>query len=479
MAQFIYQKHCSEIIAAITQGTLTHGDKLDSVRTLAQKRKIGVSTAIHVYQALERQGWIIAVAKKGYFVHQPPKSQAQSYGSTFVSSRDLSQLPLATAVQYSLSMPDVLPLSCTAPSTVLDAESLLNKMHRKALRARPYRLQNHDPIETAKPLRKAIAKYLLSSGQQVHHDDILITNGRNDGLSIALRASKLLQSRVAIEAPCSMYFQSILQQYNIPTVAVPMQSDFAQELLLLEKAWQIEPFSAYLFNPNFNDPTGRVLTDDEKIRLIHWAQSRAVTLIEYDRGELYFASQRPASTASLLPDDNDCKIISISDFYDTVSDRFGLGYLICKNTYQACEASKQIASEEQLVSSQAMMLELFQSGLYTKHVNKLRLALAQQCKTMQNILKDVLKLELAQGQIYISRPAGGPCLWIGLPKEKPSQDLWQLLIKKQVAIAPGCLFLKNHYFDNYLRVTFGLVWDEKMEQGVIQLAQTIKSFVCD
>ena len=477
MTKFIYQKHCDEIIKAISDGTLQHGDKLDSVRMLAQKRDIGVSTAIHVYHQLELQGWVKAIAKKGYFVERPKDNHTQSYGSTFVSSRDLNQLPLTTAVQYSLSMPDVLPMSCTAPSTVIDSEALLNKMHRKALAVRPYRIQNHDPAQTAKPLRQQIAKYLLSAGQWVHHDDILITNGRNEGLAIAFLACRLLQNRVAIEVPCSFYFQSMLQQYDISTVAVPMQADFGRELSLLDQAWQQHPFAAYLFNPSFNDPTGRVLADKQKIGLIDWATRRSVVLIEYDRGDLYFGGKRPASTASLLPKDSLCKIISINDFYDTISDRFGLGYLICKNTYQACEISQQAAAEQPLVSSQAMLLELFQSGQYRKLVNKIRLKLAQQCQQMKNILNEVLKAELAQGQLYISQPAGGPCLWIGLPEGKSSQQLWQLLIEKQVAIAPGCLFMNNQDCDNYLRVTFGLPWDEKMENGVWQLAKTIKLFV--
>lgn len=477
MSRFIYQKHCEEIIRAITEGTLQHGDKLDSVRVLAHKRNIGVSTAVHVYHELERLGWIKAVSKKGYFVHRPKQDKQHSYGKTFVSSKDLSTLPLNTAVQYSLSTPGVLPLSCTAPSSVIDSELLLNKMHRKALKARPYRLQNHDPSETALPLRLAIAKDLLSSGQQISVEDILITNGRADGLAIALRACGLLQDKVAIEAPCSFYFHAILQKFGIATVAIPMQSDYEQELALLENAYRQEPFGAYLFNPNFNDPTGRVLSDENKIKLINWAELNNVTLIEYDRGALYFGSERPTSTATLADKNSQCKIISISDFYDTVSDRFGMGYLLCKNTYNDCEVNQQVASELPLVAQQAMLLEIFQSGQYRKHTNQLRRQLAKQCKAMNDILNETLTREIEQQRIYISQPEGGPCLWIGLPSNKSSQDLWHILIEQKVAIAPGCLFLNDKHFDNYLRVTFGLPWDQTMEQGVRLLAKAIKRFI--
>lgn len=64
MSNFIYKKISSEIIQAISVGILQQGEKLDSVRKLAKKREIGVSTASHVYAELEKSGWIYAVEKK-------------------------------------------------------------------------------------------------------------------------------------------------------------------------------------------------------------------------------------------------------------------------------------------------------------------------------------------------------------------------------------------------------------------------------
>jgi len=176
MAEFIYKNICSEICQAIDTGILLHGDKLESVRALAKKRKIGVSTATHIYRTLERQGRITAVPKKGYFVDNPTKSKAHSYGKSVVTSRELCELPLLNAVQYSFSSPNILPLSCTSPSSVFDSEALLNRAHRKALSARPYRIKNHDPIESSKALRIEIAKYFLQLGLAIQYQDILLIN---------------------------------------------------------------------------------------------------------------------------------------------------------------------------------------------------------------------------------------------------------------------------------------------------------------
>jgi DNA-binding transcriptional MocR family regulator len=477
MAEFIYQNICNEISKAIDDGILLDGDKLESVRQLAKNRKIGVSTAIHIYRTLERHGRIVAVAKKGYFVDNPNKRKAHSYGEVIVTAKELCQLPLLNAVQYSFSSPSILPLSCTSPSSVVDSEAILNSVHRKALTGRPYRIKNHNPIETSKALRIEIAKHLMLSGHRVKYQDILLVNGRNDGLLIALQACQLLKARVALEAPCSLYFQSIIEQLQIESVGIPMQADFTDELALLNKTFIEKPFAAYLINPNFNDPTGRALCETDKKLLINWAEKNAVILIEYDRGDLHFSGQRPAPLTTLLNSDSNCQVISITDFYDTVSDRLGMGYLICKNSYEQCLFSQQATSDYPLVSTQLMILALFQSGQYQRLLNKIRSQLSQQHLLMQRMLTEQLKDEIELGMLYISAPTGGPCLWLGLPQGKSSHTLWQKLIKQNIAIAPGGMFVKQALFERYFRVTFGLPWDQTMETGVKNLAKTIKLYL--
>lgn len=476
MSDFIYRKISDEIIQAINSGILHKGEKLDSVRKLAKKREIGVSTASHVYAELEKSGWIYAIEKKGYYVaniaSQHVTTDVQSYGDSFLSYKELAKLPLANALQYSFNDPNILPLSCTAPSTVIDAETILNQLHRKVIKRRPYRMLMQDPIEGIQPLREEIAKYYLSSGQIIPYKDILITNGRKDGLITAIQALKLQNSCIAIEAPSSFFFQSLIQQYNFKTTAIPMQADFANELTLLDKAFQAEKFSAYLFNPNFNDPTGRVLTTKEKKQLIAWAEKNEVALIEYDRSELHFSSQRPKSVSSLLTSNSTCKVISIVDFYDTVSAAISLGYIICKNTYEQSLFAKQINSEEPSISLQYMILEMLQSGRYQKFVDKVRRQLSIQCTQMLYALKAQVG-----DLVILNDPEGGPCLWIGLPDGYSSKDLWHYLIRYNLAIAPGCMFINAIEFDNYFRVTYGLPWDDKMKAGIVDLALHIKAFL--
>ncbi|WP_394203860.1 PLP-dependent aminotransferase family protein [Shewanella waksmanii] len=476
MATFKYQKIIDDVIAQIESGSLKH--RLPSVRKLAQQKQLGVSTIVQAYHELERLGWIVAKPKQGYFVKGNTRlsepTMAPNYGRQI--NRVVAGLSLDEAVQYSFNDPAILPLSCTAPSTALDCELLLNKLHKQAIKRRPYKLWMQDPIEGIAELRHAICMHLQSSGQHFTADNVLITNGRQEGLMVALHAALALKAPIAVESPMSFYFQATLKQFNADVIEVPMQHNFDDELALLTATYQREPFSTYLVNPNFADPTGRVLSEQQKLQLIDWAVAHEVTLIEYDRGELYFGHQRPKTLACLVPADSPCKLISIADFYDTVSPTISLGYLLCVNTVEACQFTKQVLAEEPSIALQFMLLQMLESGQYRKHLVQLRQQIrfnyAQTISRLQGALAGITGSDL-----YVSQPEGGPCLWFKLPDGRDSRQLWQYLIEHKLAIAPGRMFSLSANYDDYFRITYALPWDDNMQQGVAQFAQLLVTFL--
>ncbi|KPV94305.1 putative HTH-type transcriptional regulator YjiR [Pseudoalteromonas sp. P1-9] len=471
MAEFKYRQLFSYYQQLISNGELLPGDKLPSVRVLSKRHDVSISTATKVLSELEKVALIHAKPKSGYFVNGESKFKAHSYGCDVIYKRDLHALPLAQSVQYSFNDESILPLSCTGPSTVLDNETLLNKLHRKVLTQRPYRLKQ-DNFEAGLPkLRSTLAQHLSCNDFSYDSENILITHGRSDALSLAITSLGLLQKRVAIEAPCSFFINANMAQLQIDTVAIPMQANYADEIALLDKVYQAEPFSAYVFNPNFNDPTGRLLHDQDKKALVAWAQARDVVLIEYDRGELYFSGVRPKSIMHFLTPQDKTPAISIGDFSDTISFSFSLGYMVCHQCIELCLFTKHITVEKPDMASQMMLNEMISSLEYRKLLTRLRKAMWQQYTETLFILQPL------EGYVDIPTISGGPCLWLKLPHSKSSEALFKRLIKHNVAIAPGKMFLTNAEFDNYFRVTFALPWQPRMVQGLNILVQETLRFL--
>lgn len=473
MAEFKYQKIVDEIISAIESGIFSSKagcNKLDSVRCYAQDKGVGVSTVIQAYCELERLGWIYSKPKRGYFVVAKKGVKQPDYGQRI--NRVHAQQNLANAVQYSFNDPDILPLSCTAPSTVIDQELLLNRLHKQVLKHRPYKLMMQDPIEGIPALRHEICRHLLRAGQVFTQEQVLVTNGRQEGLLLALTAAKAIGKSVAVESPVSFYFQAILKQFNADVIEVPMQTDYADELALLSEAYQQQNFDTYLVNPNFADPTGRVISVEDKQSLIQWAGERDVTLIEYDRGELYFGRDRPVTLASLVPHTSPCRVISIGDFYDTISPAISLGYLLCIGTFTHCQYAKQTVAEEPSIALQHMVANLMSTGEYHRLTGKLRAQMKTNYFQTKNLMRAVL-----DPRVFMSEPAGGPCIWFRLPFGYSSKALWSRVIEEKLSIAPGEMFSFSSRHDRYFRITFALPWDEKMQLGVVRLAEIINEYL--
>ncbi|NRD75712.1 PLP-dependent aminotransferase family protein [Shewanella sp. VB17] len=475
MAEFKYLNIVDEMIRAIESGIFsdkTGRHKLTSLRCYAKNKGVGVSTVSQAYIELEKQGWIYSEPKKGYFVALKKESKQPDYGRKI--NRVHAQLDLANAVQYSFNDPDILALSCTAPSTVINQELLLNRLHKQVIRQRPYKLMMQTPIEGIVELRHEICRHLLRSGQVFSKDQVLVTNGRKEGLLLALAAAKTIGKTVAVESPVSFFFQTVLTQLNSDVIEVPMQENYTDELVLLTKAHKIQCFDTYLVNPNFADPTGRVLSVEDKQSLIEWANEHDVTLIEYDRGELSFGPSRPVTIASLVTQAQPCKVISIADFFDTISPAISLGYLLCINTFLSCQFAKQTMAEEPNIALQYMVTNVMSSGEYHTLVGKLRALMSVNYLKMKNLMKTVLA-----DAIYMSQPSGGPSIWCKLPASYSSENLWGYVIKEKVSIAPGAMFSFDKRYDSYFRITFALPWDEKMEQGILRLAEVINAYLME
>ena len=67
---FLYEHLADELGQAIDRGALRAGDRLPSVRRLAQERSVSVSTVLEAYLQLENAGLIEVRPKSGHFVRR-------------------------------------------------------------------------------------------------------------------------------------------------------------------------------------------------------------------------------------------------------------------------------------------------------------------------------------------------------------------------------------------------------------------------
>lgn len=463
MTNFKYQQLRTTLANAINEGIYL--DKLPSVRALSEQFNVSIATVQKAIEALERSGLVEAKPKRGYFICHNESRAVASYGDNYqlVSCRQEQE----RQVLFSLNDKTLMPLSSTAPSSIVDISSTLGKLQRKVFDKSIYQYQVDDQLQGELSFRRNISLFLHRQQHSINPDNIHITVGRRESLVVALAACKAIGATVAVESPTSFYFQAVINRLCQHVITVPMQTSYDKELELLDNAYQQHRFCVYLVNPSFNDSTGRVLKEQDKIKLLKWAAVRGVTIIEYDRSELYFLADKPKSLAHLATTISKASVISIQDFFDTVSSRINMGFILTVNMRQAVIDAKHTLTEGPCINSQMLLNELLQSGEYERHLAKLRAKLFENYSKAKQLLKTHLPK-----QCHFNNVSGGPCLWFFTPYQN-SQQIWHELIEQGVAIAPGNMFSNSEEYKHFFRITFALPWNTELAKALISVCQAL------
>jgi DNA-binding transcriptional MocR family regulator len=119
---------------------------------------------------------------------------------------------------------------------------------------------------------------------------------------------------------------------------------------------------------------------------------------------------------------------------------------------------------------QATIANFLSTGRYEHHLRKLRSAL--HAHSLQYIR--------AIGEYFpegtkVSHPAGGFILWVELPKEIDTYQLYQEAILHKISIAPGAMFSLQERYQHCMRLSFGMPWNQELDRALKRLGGLAKS----
>ncbi|MCP4325599.1 MAG: PLP-dependent aminotransferase family protein, partial [Alteromonadales bacterium] len=222
----LYEKVANELRGNIHAGLFVEGDKLPSIRKLVALHSVSISTVQMAYQQLEMEGLIEARPKSGYFV-----SVVTSVPMLPDTSRpaqrpiDVSQWQQVLDVLLTKEGDDSVQLQHAMPNmSEPTLKPLLKKMtqlmrHQVAL-SLPY-----GDIKGALVLREQIAKLSVNSGCSFHPDDLVITSGCQEGLSVCLRAVTEPGDIVAVESPSFYGSMQAIKTANLKAIEIPTNAE--------------------------------------------------------------------------------------------------------------------------------------------------------------------------------------------------------------------------------------------------------------
>jgi DNA-binding transcriptional MocR family regulator len=364
----------------------------------------------------------------------------------------------------------ILSFSLGAPDSSLLPAAKLNKSVMHVLRSSKDSCLGYEHIQGNELLRKQIARLSFNWGGALSEDDIVVTAGCMEALSLCLRAVTKPGDAVATEGPTFYGIFQVMQSLGLNVVEIPTDPLVGIDINYLEQAIGKFNIKACLFVPNFNNPLGSCIPDERKKELVEMLARKEIPLIEDDiYGELYFGKSRPKTCKTF---DKKGLVLNCGSFSKSLAPGYRIGWTVPGRFKEKIISLKRMNNIATNTLAQNAIAHFLQNGRYELHLRHLRKALHTQSLRYHQAIS-----EYFPGSTKVTRPQGGFALWLESNKNVDSYNLHKKALKHKIGIAPGHIFsTQGNQFQNYFRITFGLPWSDRVEEGLKTLGELVKKF---
>ncbi len=464
----LYEKLALEISRQVEQGTFRPGDRIPSVRQVSRQRELSITTVLQAYQLLEDRGVIEARPQSGYYVRRRPSGP--------VFEPDMGGAPgfpclvsiddMVIQVLRDSENPRLVQFGAALPSPDLLPSTRLNRILASIARREEVSPNFIGALEGCYELRVQVARRAFLAGCEITPDEILITSGCTEALSLSLRAVCNPGDLIAIESPTYFGILQILESLGMQALEIPTHHRDGISLEALRFALDHHPVRACLFSTNFSNPLGCRMPDENKLQLMELLSERNIPLIEDDiYGELYFDGERPNVVKSL---DRKGLIILCSSFSKDISPNYRVGWVAAGKFQERVLRLKVATNLSTSMLPQLAIAHYLESGGYDRHLRNMRRAFAERVSAMADSV-----LRHFPEDSRVTDPAGGCVLWVQMPENVDSLELYQLALKTGITLAPGYIFSASPKYRNYIRLN-AAYWNWKADRSVETLGRLVK-----
>jgi DNA-binding transcriptional MocR family regulator len=467
----LYVEVAERIEKLIEKRSLKVGDKLLSVRALSKEQGISLSTAFQAYYHLESKGLIEARPQSGYYVKFSPR-HTLDLCTTCEPVDEASPVTIddmISSVYHDLRGKDILSFSLGAPHISLLPAAKLNKSVMHVIRHEPDHCLEYEHVQGNTLLRQQIARLSFNWGGALSDDDIVVTAGCMEAISLCLRAVTQPGDAVATEGPTYYGIFRVMQSLGLKVVEIPSDPQTGIDIECLEQSIQRFNIKACVFVCNFNNPIGSCMPDARKKQLVDMLAKKEIPLIEDDiYGELFFGKTRPKTCKTF---DKKGLVLQCASFSKSLVPGYRIGWAVPGRFKEAVIRLKRMHNVATNTLTQAAIAHFLQNGRYELHLRHLRKALHTHCLRYSQAV-----CEFFPDDTKISRPQGGFMLWVEMNKKVDAYKLHKRALKHKIGIAPGHIFSSHDQFHNCFRLSFGLPWGARVEEGLRTLGELAKKF---
>ena len=358
--------------------------------------------------------------------------------------------------------PEVISFAGGLPSDASFPVPQLKAAFEKVLTDAPQAALQYSTTDGYAPLREWVAAQKSVDGASITPEQVIIVSGSQQALDLIGKVFINEGDKVLVEAPTYLGALQAFDLFFPKYVSLASDADgLDAEQITTEQAAGAKFLYAL---PNFQNPTGRLMTEARRQALVSKAREHNLLVIEDDPyGELWYTSAPPPSLLSRMPE----RVIQMGSFSKILAPGLRLGYIVApEEIARKFEQIKQATDLHTSTITQRAVYEVVKDGFLSEHIPTIRTLYHKQAQAMLGALAKHMPAGVKWNQ-----PAGGMFLWLELPEGMDSEEMLKKALERNIAYVPGTPFYANEPVRNTMRLAFVTVPEEKIRAGVKVLGE--------
>lgn len=439
----LYRRLGSALERAVRDGDLRPGDRLPAERRLAQALAVSRATVVAAYDVLRGLG--LARSRRGSgtaIAFHPRVHRAAGADGRVPGGRATS------VIQRLVDGPgDVISLAYAADAGAPELADALRDLVRDDL---PSLLADAGYHPSGLPvLREAIAAHHTARGLPTTGDQVLVTTGAAQAISLATQMYLRRGAAVVVESPSWPGCLDVLRAARARLIGVPLDDEGIRVDGLARALAEHRPALLYVM-PTYHNPTGVLMSAGRRRRIAELAAQHGVPLLE---DNAYAAAQGagdvpPPVAASAPPG---AQILTVESLAKAVWGGLRIGWVRASE-----ETVERLARHKALADLGSPLLDQALAARLLPELPTLSTARAAALRARLDLVRSLLARHLPDWRW--STPDGGAALWIDLPGTD-ARVFAQVALRHGVEVVPGAAMDPDGTHDSYIRLPYAFPAD--------------------
>jgi len=377
-----------------------------------------------------------------------------------------------------LNDPEIISFAGGLPSSDVFPLDLIQKAAEKSLKEDPEHVLQYSPLPGEKELMEAIIDYLKTDNIHIEPENIMITTSGQHGLDLVGRLFLDPKDTIVIDLPtfggALAAFEMGDAQYiakNIKEDGSDIEGMEAEIEDLMSKGKK--PKFIYVV-PDFQNPSGITTSLEKRLALLSLSKKHSIPLLEDSPyRELRYRGEHLPSIYSL--DKNQGNVIGLYTFSKILCPGLRVGFnigppeVIRKFTFIK---GANILNTPKL--NQDICTAFLREYDLDAHFKKTIKYYTEKLNFFLEAMEENFPNDMG---VVWTKPEGGLFLWITVPEEINTLELFYMAVEEKVAFVPGDVFYpEGHRRYNTMRINFSFPTMEQIVEGVTRLSSVIKKY---